>query len=61
MIRIGCRCASRHEPCCVEPRFAWAVAASETGFDELRDLCVEAGDLRSLAIGMVGLVTAHSA
>ena len=31
---------------------------TETGFDELRDLCVEAGDLRSLAIGMVGLVTA---
>ena len=31
---------------------------TETGFDELRDLCVEAGDLRSLAIGMVGQVTA---
>ena len=31
---------------------------TETGFDELRDLCIEAGDLRSLAIGMVGLVTA---
>ena len=27
MIRLGCRCAFRHEPCCVEPRFAWAVAA----------------------------------
>ena len=34
--------------------FAWAVAAPRTGFDELRDLCVEAGDLRSLAIGTVG-------
>ena len=31
---------------------------TETGFDELRDLCIEAGDLRSSAIGMVGLVTA---
>ena len=31
---------------------------TETSFDELRDLCIEAGDLRSLAIGMVGLVTA---
>ena len=31
---------------------------TETGFDELRDLCIEAGDLRSLAIGMVGQVTA---
>ncbi|MGE5697880.1 MAG: ATP-binding protein [Candidatus Sericytochromatia bacterium] len=31
---------------------------TETGFDELRDLCAAAGDSRSLAIGMVGLVTA---
>ena len=29
------------------------------GFDELRELCTAAGDQRSLAIGMTGLVTAH--
>jgi adenylate cyclase len=33
---------------------------TDTGFDELRNLCTAAGDLRSLAIGMVGLVTAKS-
>ncbi len=30
----------------------------DPGFDELRDLCTAAGDQRSLAIGMTGLVTA---
>jgi adenylate cyclase len=31
---------------------------ADTGFEELRQLCTAAGDQRSLAIGMVGLVTA---
>lgn len=38
-------------------------SGAETGFDELRELCDDAGDKRSLAIGMTGLVaqqfTAH--
>lgn len=32
---------------------------AETGFDELRELCVAARDTRSLAIGMNGLATVH--
>jgi adenylate cyclase len=31
-------------------------SGADTGFDELRDLCTAAGDQRSLAIGMTGLV-----
>ena len=40
---------------------AWRVGGSgaDTGFDELRELCTAAGDQRSLAIGMAGLVTEH--
>ena len=40
---------------------AWRVEGSgaDTGFDELRELCTAAGDRRSLAIGMAGLVTEH--
>ena len=40
---------------------AWRVEGSgaDTGFDELRELCTAAGDQRSLAIGMAGLVTEH--
>src|SRR6516164_3472828 len=40
---------------------AWRVGGSgaDPGFDELRDLCTAAGDQRSLAIGMAGLVTEH--
>jgi adenylate cyclase len=40
---------------------AWRVGGSgaDTGFDELRDVCTAAGDQRSLAIGMTGLVMAH--
>ena len=34
-------------------------SGADTGFDELRDLCTAAGDQRSLAIGMTGLVTAQ--
>ncbi|MGE5694516.1 MAG: adenylate/guanylate cyclase domain-containing protein [Candidatus Sericytochromatia bacterium] len=39
---------------------AWRVAGArlDEGFDELRDLCTAAGDQRSLAIGMAGLITA---
>jgi adenylate cyclase len=35
-------------------------SSAETGFDELRALCTPAGDQRSLAIGMAGLVIAHN-
>ena len=37
---------------------AWRVGGSgaDPGFDELRELCTAAGDRRSLAIGMAGLV-----
>jgi adenylate cyclase len=40
---------------------AWRVGGSgaDTGFDELRDLCTTAGDKRSLAIGMTGLLMAQ--
>jgi adenylate cyclase len=34
-------------------------SGADTGFDELRDLCTAAGDRRSLAIGMTGLVAEH--
>jgi adenylate cyclase len=39
---------------------AWraGLSVAETGFDELRDLCAEVGDQRSLAIGMSGMVMA---
>ena len=33
---------------------------SEVEFDELRELCEMAGDKRSLAIGMTGLVMKHT-
>jgi adenylate cyclase len=40
---------------------AWRLGGSgaEVGFDELRELCEAAGDKRSLAIGMTGLVMKH--
>jgi adenylate cyclase len=34
-------------------------SSADTGFDELRDLCTIAGDQRSLAIGMAGLIMDH--
>ena len=39
---------------------AWRIGGTvaDTGFDKLRDLCAAAGDKMSLAIGMVGLLTA---
>jgi adenylate cyclase len=40
--------------------FRTAGSGAETGFDELRDLCMAVGDQRSLAIGMAGLVIAHT-
>jgi adenylate cyclase len=41
---------------------AWLVGGSisDTGFDELRELCRQAGDDASLAIGMVGLLMART-
>jgi class 3 adenylate cyclase len=41
---------------------AWHFGGSgaDTGFDELRDLCSAAGDKRSLAIGMAGVVVADA-
>jgi adenylate cyclase len=38
---------------------SWRVVsdASDTGFDELRDLCVQTGDQVSLALGLAGQVT----
>jgi adenylate cyclase len=40
---------------------AWRLGGSgaDTGFEELRELCTAAGDKRSLAIGMAGLVMDH--
>ncbi|MEB3068657.1 ATP-binding protein [[Mycobacterium] vasticus] len=39
---------------------AWRVggSSSDTGFDELRELCTASGDQVSLAVGMAGLLTA---
>jgi adenylate cyclase len=51
----------------IEPRSLLCTSAfraggsgAETGFDELRDLCIAAGDQRSLAIGMAGWVIAQN-
>jgi adenylate cyclase len=40
--------------------FRTAGSGADTGFDELRDLCTTVGDQRSLAMGMAGLVVAHT-
>jgi len=55
--RVSMRIAPRTLLCAT----AWRVGGSgaDTGFDELRELCTAAGDQRSLAIGMSGLVTEH--
>jgi adenylate cyclase len=59
--RTAMRIAPRTLLCAVAVRVGGSGA--EIGFDELRDLCEAAGDKRSLAIGMTGLVaqqfTAH--
>jgi adenylate cyclase len=39
--------------------FRGGPSVADTGFDELRELCRAAGDQRSLAIGMAGLMTAQ--
>ena len=40
---------------------AWRAGGggTDTGFDELRDMCTAAGELRSLAVGMAGRVMSH--
>jgi adenylate cyclase len=50
----------------IEPRtllcgtaYRFVGGSAEAGFDELRDLCAAAGDQRSLAIGLAGMMTAH--
>jgi adenylate cyclase len=55
------RAAMRIAPRTLLSASAWRVGGSgaDTGFDELRDLCTAAGDQRSLAIGMTGLVMAQ--
>jgi adenylate cyclase len=37
--------------------FRMGGSGADTGFDELRELCAAAGDRRSLAVGMAGLLT----
>jgi adenylate cyclase len=51
----------------IEPRtllcgtaYRFVGGSAEARFDELRDLCTAAGDQRSLAIGMAGMVTAQA-
>jgi adenylate cyclase len=39
--------------------FRMGGSGADTGFEELRELCTAAGDLRSLAIGMSGLITSQ--
>jgi adenylate cyclase len=56
--RLSMRIAPRALLCATA--FRVGGGGTETGFDELRDLCTVSGDLRSLAIGMVGLVTVKS-
>jgi adenylate cyclase len=55
------RAAMRIAPRTLLSGSAWRVGGSgaDTGFDELRDLCIAAGDPRSLAIGMTGQVIAE--
>jgi adenylate cyclase len=56
--RTSMRIAPRTLLCGTAFRVGGSGAA--TGFDELRDLCTAAGDQRSLAIGMTGLVMAQN-
>ena len=56
--RVSMRIAPRALICGSSWRVGGSVA--DTGFDELRDLCTAAGDKRSLAIGMAGLLMAQS-
>ncbi len=54
--RASMRIAPRTLLCLNTVRVAGSIA--DTGFDELRDFCIAAGDTVSLAIGMGGLMTA---
>ncbi len=56
--RVAMRIAPRALLCGSAWRAGGSVA--DTGFDELRNLCTAAGDKRSLAIGMAGLLMALS-
>jgi adenylate cyclase len=56
--RVAMRIAPRALLCGSAWRAGGSVA--DTGFDELRNLCTVAGDKRSLAIGMAGLLMALS-
>src|ERR1700757_5165282 len=55
------RAAMRIAPRTLLSGSAWRVGGSgtDTGFNELRDLCTAAGDQRALAIGMAGQVLAE--
>jgi adenylate cyclase len=55
--RLSMRIAPRTFLCAMAFRGG---SGADTGFDELRDLCTAAGDQRSLAIGLAGLVVAHA-
>ena len=52
--RLAMRIAPRTILCASS--FRVGGSGAETGYDELRELCEQAGDKRSLAIGMTGLV-----
>jgi adenylate cyclase len=55
--RMSMRIASRAVLCTTA--FRVGGGSAETGFDELRDLCTAAGDMRSLALGLNGVETVH--
>jgi adenylate cyclase len=55
--RMPMRMAPRATLCATAFRIGGG--AADTGFDELRELCIASGDLRSLAIGLMGLGTVH--
>ncbi|MCW2689579.1 MAG: cyclase [Mycobacterium sp.] len=55
--RLSMRIAPRTMLCATA--YFMGGSRADTGFDELRDLCSTAGDQRSLAIGMAGLVIDH--
>jgi adenylate cyclase len=55
--RISMRISPRTVLCATAFRTG---SGADTGFDELRDLCMAAGDQRSLALGMSGLMIAEN-
>ncbi|MGB9225510.1 ATP-binding protein [Mycobacterium sp.] len=56
--RLSMRIESRSLLCA--SAFRVGGSSAETGFDELRALCAVAGDQRSLALGMAGLMIMHN-